>query len=719
MVTGGYFSGLGISPVAGRLLSESDLQPSAPRAAVIAYAYWRKQFGGSFAVLGESIGLNGQSYTVVGVAPPGFSGLQPGQLEELWIPVTDEVAIRPWQSDPPHGQSMFGSRQWSWLTVVGRLQPGVNPKQAQAALEPERASEVQDATGTRTAPISGKQLHFDVLQGGQGLQYIRKMYDRPAGILMALVVLVLIAACANLATLLLARASARSREIAVRLALGASRGLVMRQLLIESLLLSAAGGVCGILLAFAVTRSFGVIPSRGIMDVSFDLTPDHTVLAFTVGASILTSILFGFVPALRSTHPDVNSALKGSAAGTTGAGGRSSFALNQCLVVAQAAISVFLLIGSGLFLHSFERLRSQSTGFDSQHMLVFRLTPLQNGYTIAQLPDLYERVHQRLAALPGVHSVAEMRMRLVDNWISNGRVEIEGYKSPDSKEPNPLENFVGSRFLETAGIPLLAGRDFRDGDTTGAPKVAIVNQAFAEKFFAGKNPFGGHINFKNEAGQHVAFAVVGICRNTVYASLHAPIQPTWYIPFQQSPDPRSTETTNFALRANSDPGLLANSVRTALHQIDPGLLIGDLRTQTEQIDNSIAFDRTFAELSMFFGVLALLLAAIGLYGILSLNVARRTRELGIRVALGAKRGTLLRSVLAQSRGWVLTGIVLGIAMAALSGHIVSSLLFGVQPLDWVSFLSAALLLVVVAVLAASLPARRAASIDPMQALRTE
>lgn len=388
MVTGGYFSGLGISPVAGRLLNETDLQPSAPRATVIAYAYWQKKFGGSFAVLGESIGLNGQSCTLVGVAPPGFTGLQPGQPEDLWIPVTDEVAIRPWQSGPPHGQSMFGSRQWSWLTVVGRLQPGVSPKQAQAAPEPELAAEVQDATGTRTAPISGKQLHFDVLPGAQGLQYLLKMYERPAGILMALVVLVLLAACANLATLLLARGSARSREIAVRLALGASRGQVMRQLLMESLLLSSAGGVCGILLALAVTRSLGAIPSRGVMDVTFDLTLDHTVLAFTVGSSILTSILFGFVPALRSTHPDVNSALKGSAAGTTGAGGRSNFALDQCLAVAQAAISVFLLIGSGLFLHSFERLRNQSTGFDAQHMLVFRLTPLQNGYKIAQLPDL-------------------------------------------------------------------------------------------------------------------------------------------------------------------------------------------------------------------------------------------------------------------------------------------------------------------------------------------
>lgn len=718
MVTGGYFSGLGIVPAAGRLLDENDLQSSAPRAAVISYAYWQKQFAGSLTALGQSISLNGRSYTIVGVAAPRFTGLQPGLPEELWIPVTDDTAIRPWASDPPPGQSMFASRQWSWLTVVGRLQPGVTPRKAQAALEPEFAGEIREAAGNGFDP--GKKLHFQVLSGGRGLQFIQDMYDKPARILMALVALVLLAACANLATLLLARGSARAREIAVRLALGASRARVLRQLLMESLLLSIGGGACGILLAIVTTHAFKVIPSRGVMNVSFDLGPDHTVLAFTAMASILTGVLFGLVPALRATRVDVNSTLKGSVAATTSSD-RRSFVLNQSLVAAQAAISVFLLIGSGLFLHSFERLSHQSTGFDARHMLVFQLTPLQDGYKVAQLPELYERVHARLAALPGVHSVTEMRLRLVDNWISNFPVKIEGYKATDGNDPAPLNNFVGPRFLETTGIPLLAGRDFQQTDTASAPKVAIINQAFVEKFFAGRNPIGYHIRYREDyfSGKTISVAIVGVCGNTIYENMHRQAKPTWYSVFQQDAAPLQIENVNFVLRADSDPGLLANSVRAALREIDPGLLVGDLRTQAEQIDYSIAFDRMFTELLIFFGALALLLAAIGLYGTLSYNVARRTRELGIRMALGAQRGALLRSVLVQGLRWVFAGILLGGVAAALSERIVRSMLFGVQPLDWLSFVGAGCVLIVVAILAAYGPAHRAAIIEPMRALRME
>jgi predicted permease len=717
MVTDGFFQGLGVASAAGRLFQPLDMLPSAPRVAVISYAYWERQFAGSFAAIGREISLNGHFYTIIGVAAPKFTGLQAGEPDDLWIPVTDDPAIRPWTSDPPPGESLFTSRKMWWLTLVGRLRPGITPKQAEAALGPSLISDVNEVVGSPLPPRMQPHLHVD--SGRRGLQNIQESYSKPALILMALVVLVLLAACANLAALLLARAHARSREIAARIALGASRTRIVRQLVTESLFLSVVGGLFGVLIAFAATRVFGMLLSNSIDALSINLTLDRTVLAFTASISILTGALFGLAPAWQSTHIDVNSALKNNPVAAKDSRGHSRFTMNKSLVVTQAAISTFLLIGAGLFLHSLEQLRNQATGFDAKHLLVFRLQPPQSGYTDEQLQSLYADMRVRLAALPGVSSATVLGNRFIDSWISNGPTQVEGYTAPDRKDPLTMRNVVGPHFLEASGIALLAGRDVEESDTKNSPKVAIVNEAFVRQYFGGRNPIGYHIRYKIYTGQFVTFAIVGVCHDALYQSMRNPPKPTSYFSFLQDPEPSDHSAINFLLRTSGNPAALADEVRSTVREIDPNLLVSDLRTQEEQMDDSLVTDRLFAQLSGFFGVLALLLAAIGLYGTLSYSVTLRTREFGIRMALGAQRRLLLRMVLSQGLRLVLYGILAGLVTAALSRRVIASMLFGIQPWDWASFAGAGLLLVAVALFAAYLPARRAASIEPMQALRTE
>lgn len=716
MVTGEYFSGLGVTPAVGRLLDAYDLLPSALPVAAISYGYWQRQFGGSLSAIGQIITVNGKPYTIIGVAARGFTGVQPGEPGDLWIPVVDDAAIRPWQSNPPPGEVMLSTHRWWWLTIMGRLRPGVTSKEAEAALDPQFAFESEETT--HLTPPTSNRRHIQIGSARRGVQDSQKSYAQPSRILMVLVLLVLLAACANLATLLLARAGVRSGEIAVRLALGAGRWRVLRQLLTESVLLSLAGGALGILFALGAMRTLEAFFSTGNHPLSIDLTLDRMVLAFTAATSVLTGILFGIAPALRSTRVDVNSTLKDSASlGSSYAGSR--FTLSKALVLTQAAISTFLLVGAGLFLHSLGRLRAQAIGFHPEHLLVFRLQPTQTGYKPEQLPALYQDVEFRMAALPGVRSATAIQNSLISGWINNFRVHIEGYVPPDAKDPNVLNNTVGRDFLRTTGIPLLAGRDFRDSDAQDSQKVAIINHAFATQFFSGQDPIGHHISFKTFSGQGVSYEIVGICGDAYYDSLRRPTRPTWYGSYQQYPDVSHLGSMNFAVQVDGNPAALAADVRTALRKLDSRLLITDLKTQSQQIDDSIVSDRMFAELSTFFGALALLLAAIGLYGTMSYSVARRTREFGTRMALGSPRSRLMRMVLSQAVALVLAGTMVGLACAILCGRVVASLLFGVRPQDGYSFVAAALLLITVAALAAWWPARRAAHVDPMQALRSE
>jgi predicted permease len=711
MVTEGYFSGLGVSPVLGRAITEDDARQDAIPVAVISYGYWQRTFGGSASVLGQHITLNGQPYTIVGVAPPKFFGLQAGRQDDLWIPVVNSPTMFPWASRAAPGQTLT-SQKWWWLVVVGRLQPGVSPQQATVGLNPVLRAGFQSAFGSTLKPENSPRM--EVVSGNHGLDYLEGFYKQPLQILMAIVALLLLAACASLATLLLARAAGRSKEIAVRLATGATRARVVRQLLTESVLLSGMGTGMGLLLALLATRSLAALIASGSGPLRVDVSPNPTVLGFTAGISVLTGILFGLAPAWRATRVDLVSTLKETTGKSLGEMRRHRFALGKVLIVVQVAISMLLLVGAGYMLRSLEKLEDQNIGIARNHRLVFSIDPELSGYTDQHQLQLYETLRRKLQALPGVKSATAAKLRLIANWMSNGYVEVEGHKAADGNKLSVDMNSVGPGFLETTGIPLIAGRDINDHDTPTSTRVAIINQVMAEKYFGKHYPIGLHITRKLAKGETVTYEIVGICANAKYTSLRDPIAPTFYYPYTQQ---QHYYGMTFYLRTYGDPNTLVPAVRHLVHDLDPSLLMTGIRSQSEQIDESIVPERMLARLASFFGAVALLLAGIGLNGTLAYAVNRRSKEIGIRMALGARRGQVVLLVLGETIMLIVLGIALGIPLAIASARAVSSQLYGIHTFDLPTLIGASAALLMAAVLSGYLPARRAASIDPMQALR--
>ena len=710
MVTGGYFAGLGVAPVLGRAIAESDARQGAAPVAVISYGYWQRVFAGSASVLGQGITLNAQPYTIVGVAPPKFFGLQAGRQDDIWVPVVETKALHPWGSNPRiAGQSMFTSPQWWCLTVIGRLQPGVTRQQAVAALTPVLQSGFQSAFG----PLKPEnQPSMEVMSGSRGLDYLEGFYTGPLHILMGIVALLLLATCASLATLLLARAATRSKEIAIRMATGATRARVIRQLLTESVLLSGCGGALGLLLAFASAHSLATLIASGDYPLRVDVSPDPLMLGFTAGVAVLTGVLFGLAPAWRATCVDLVASLK-ETTGTSLGEVRHRFALGKVLIVLQVALSILLLVDAGYMLRSLRKLEYQNIGIARNHRLVFTIDPTLNGYNNQQQLQLYQTLLGRLQSLPGVKSATSVNVRLISNWFSNGNVDIEGYRPADRNKPLVFFDAVGPRFLETTGIRLLAGRDINDHDTPSSPKVAIINQAMAQKYFGGRNPIGLRITRELGNGKTVTYKIVGICANAKYTSLRDPIAPTFYYPQQHF------RGMTFYLQTAGGPNALLPDVRHVVHDLDPSLLVTDIRSQSDQIDESIVPERMLARLAGFFGALALLLAAIGLNGTLAYAVNRRSREISIRMALGAPRGQVVRLVVGETVLLIGLGIAVGIPLAAGSAKLLSSQMYGIQPFDPPTLIGASFVLLLTAGMSGYLPARHAASVDPMQALRAE
>ena len=712
MVTGGYFAGLGVAPVLGRAIAESDARQGAAPVAVISYGYWQRVFAGSASVLGQHITLNAQPYTIVGVAPPKFFGLQAGRQEDIWIPIVESPTLAPWNTPARTGQSMFVSQQWWWLTVIGRLQPGVTQQQAVAALKPVLQSGFQSAFGPLKAE---NQPSMEAMSGSRGLDYLEGFYTEPLHILMGIVALLLLATCASLATLLLARAAARSKEMAIRMATGATRARVIRQLLTESVLLSGCGGGLGLLLAFALAHSLATLIASGDFPLRVDVSPDPRVLAFTAAASVLTGILFGLAPASRVTRVDLVASLK-ETTGTSLGEIRHRFTLGKVLIVLQVAVSMLLLVGAGYMLRSLQKLEYQNIGIGRNHRLIFSIDPTLNGYNNQQQLQLYQTVLSRLQSLPGVKSATTVNVRLISNFFSRGNVDIEGYRPADRNKPLVFFDGVGPQFLETTGIRLLAGRDINDHDTPTSPKVTIINQAMAEKYFGKQDPIGRHITRTLNKGKVATYEIVGICANAKYTNLRQPTAPTFYYPYTQQ---QHFYGVTFYLQTAGDPKVLVPDVRHVVHDLDPSLLVTDIRSQSDQIDESIVPERILARLATFFGALALLLAAIGLNGTLAYAVNRRSQEIGVRMALGAQRGQVVRLVVGETIVLVCLGIAVGIPLAIASARLVSSQLYGIQTLDLPTLIGASAVLLLAAVLSGYLPARRAARTDPMQALRAE
>ncbi|HXG68899.1 MAG TPA: ABC transporter permease [Blastocatellia bacterium] len=721
IVTGNYFDALGVRAALGRtFLPEENQTPGAHPVVVIGHGLWQRRFGGAPDVIGQQLTLNGHSFTIVGVAPAGFNGVEVFEAYDLYVPMMMQALVR-----PPRGgfsgemnPDLLARRGAGWLSIVGRLKPGVTIEQAQAAM----------------TTIAGQleQAYPDTNRGRIATLFpVNKVDPRAytqllsvAALLMAVVAMVLLIACANVANLLLARASARRKEIAMRLALGASRLRIVRQLLTESILLSALGGLVGLLLAvWTIDVLKTTPPPEGIFSFTLDYRLDGRVLGFTLVLSLLTGIIFGLAPALQATRPDLVPALKDDSSGTGQYNRR--FSLRNLLVVAQVALSLVLLIGAGLFLRSLRQAQGIDPGFDAEKVLTASLNINLLRYTKAQGKEFYRRVIEQVEALPGVEAASLARVVPMSGGGRTNSLLIEGQTGPDnvsrsegtgSPDENPhtvSTNVIGLNYFKTMGIPLLRGRDFTAQDGEEAPGVVIVNEAFVQRHFAGEDPLGKRLSFRGSRGPWME--IVGVVRDSKYRTLGETPTPFAYQPVAQQHETGMT----LHVRAASDPLSIAAAVRREVQALEKNLPLTDLQPLTALISSSLYPARMGAALLGVFGLLALTLAAAGLYGVLSYAVSRRTREIGIRMALGAQTGNVLRLVLKDGMTLVIVGIALGWTAAAFVTQLIASFLYGISPMDAATFAVIPMMLALVALLASYLPARRATKVDPMVALRYE
>jgi predicted permease len=714
-VSGNFFPVLGIGAAIGRVFSASDdlIQGGHPLA-VLSYGYWKTRFGGDRNILGQKIVVNGQPLTIIGVSQAGFDGIEPGFAPQIRVPITMTGYL------PPSGFSRLNERRFRWTQTFGRLKPGITIEKAQAGLQPLFHQilnmEVQEKAFAKASPFVKQEflkMWMEAMPGSKGRSDLRRTYSKQLLALMAIVGLVLLIACSNLANLLIARASARQKEIAVRLALGAGRGRLIRQLLVESLLLSAVGGALGVGLAVLIDRGLIAFLPSGQTPLSLSATPDWTVLGFTFGVSMLAGILFGLVPALQSTRPQLAGALKDQAGAVVRGG---SVRLRKGLVVAQVSLSLLLLIGAGLFLQSLRNLKAMNPGFDVKNLLAFSVEPTLSRYDRPWTLDYYRRLSERLQSLPGVESHAFAVIPVVadnewDNWVT-----IEGYTPKQGETPDPHMQYCTPAFFKTLKIPVLLGRDFMPKDVEGAPKVGIVNQKFAKRYFGSASPIGRHIGMGIDPGTKMDIEIVGVAGDTKYESMREEVPYELYIPYTQTDF--VTGMTVY-VRAQGEPTGIFNMLRPTVRDVDAGVPMYDLRTLDDQIEISLLTERLLATLSSVFGCLATLLAALGLYGVMAFMVARRTREIGIRMALGADSGSVVWMVMREVLALAAIGVAIGMGAAWAATRFIETQLFGIQPTDLLTMALAALGIGVVAGLAGYVPARRATGIDPMRALRWE
>lgn len=715
VVSGNYHSALGVGVAAGRLFTAEDDTPVAEPVAVISYPYWQRRFGGDPATIGKGVTINGVSVTIVGVTTPAFNGaMQAGEIMDLTLPLALEKRINPTQSD--NRRAGF----W-WVRIMGRLKPGVSADQVCARLEGEFHEAARGnlvvATLPGTPAIDPLKIPLPRLRaepGDRGLYEARRNYERSLHVLMGIVALVLLVACANVANLLLARGAARRREIAMRLALGASRGRIIRQLLVESLLLAGLGAAAGLVISTWGTQALLAMQPFGSGGLQLDTSLDWRVLGFTTAVALATGILFGLAPAWRSTRLDLTTEFQGGAR-LLGAGSRS--ALAKTLMIVQVALSLVLLVGAGLFVRTLRNLQNVDVGFNRAQLLLFQIDAAANGAAATQTGATYERMRERIAALPGVRHVSFARVAPLSDSNWNSWVVVPGYTPSAINDTSVRMNSLGPDHLVTMEIPVLRGRDFTAGDAaTTAPKVAIVNQAFAKKYFGSEDVIGRRFG-TNPRGVDADIEIVGLMRDAHYANVKSGPRPVAYFPFKAAS--RDIRTAHFAVRYTGGEAALTAAIRAALREIDASVPITNIRTQEQQIDRLLTQERLFASLCSVLGGLALALAGVGLYGLMAYAVLRCTGEIGLRMALGALPAGVVWMIVRESLVLVAAGAVVGIAAALGATRWIASLLWGLPTTDPLSYVVAVGLLFVVALAAVLLPARRAARLDPMIALRTE
>jgi len=709
-VTGDFFKTLGVAPLLGRLISQEDdhLGCGSP-GVVISYAFWQRNFGGDPNVIGKQLSLDSHRLGIIGVTAANFFGVEVGRDFDVAVPTCAEPLIS--------GEDSHLAKRWHWwLAIIGRLKPGftVNRAAAQAAaISPQVFGNTVPPNYRPDAAKYYTQYKLTALPAGSGVSSLRKRYEEPLLLLLGIAGLVLLIACSNLANLLLARASTREREMAVRLAIGADRARLIRQLLIESLLLTFAGAAVGALLAQFLSRYLVAFLTTGDNALFVDLAPDWRVLGFTAAVAVLTCVFFGLAPALRATRSAPSSAMKASSRGLTA--DRQRFGLGRALVVSQVALSLVLLVAALLFVRSLRNLLTLDAGFHQDGLLITSIDISRSNFPPPRRVAAYREILDRLRTAPGVEqaAIAGIVQLSGDGW--NDAIEILGQRSP--KRLIPWFDNVSAGYFRTMGTPLIAGRDFDDRDTLSSSEVAIVNQEFAKEFLGGGNPLGKQFRILVGPGepQHL-YQIVGVVKNSKYQSLQDEFKPIVFV--AQSQDKEPGTGINFIVRSNAALGPLMAEVKRTLLQVNPEISM-QFQVFKTQVQDSLLRERLMATLSGFFGFLAVVLATVGLYGVISYMVARRRNEIGIRIALGADRGTIINLVIKEAGLLLGAGLIIGTALALATARTASSLLFGLRPTDPSSIVFAIALLALVALAASLLPALRAARVEPMIALREE
>jgi predicted permease len=706
LVSGNYFSAMGVPMHLGRGLTESDDRPEAEPAAVIGHGLWQRAFGGDPAVVGQTIRINGHPFTLVGVTARGYFGVSNGGFfppTDVSMPLAAHPLVVPqWAQWPQPGETMFTARNVAWLRVMARVHDGRDRTAVKTALSSALAQHLSAAEGKAFTPEQMPSIAL--VDGARGLESMRPAFEKPLLMLGGVAGMVFLIACVNIAGLVLARGIARQREFWVRLALGAGRRRLIRQAFVESLVLATAGGVLGVILALWGSRAMVIIVS-GSSPQAIDVRLDPALMLIAMGVSTLAALVCGLVPAIRLTSHQTADLMRQSGAG----GAAPPLRIGRALVIVQVAISVPLIVGAALFLRTIHNLASVELGFEPRGLILFKMDPTLNRYDQARSMQLFERVLAQVQAVPGVRAATLVENTLVSGWVSNTSFEV-----PGSKPRSVLMNRVGPGFFETVGLPIVAGRGVGVQDNAGAPAVAIVNQTAAQALFGTANPIGQQLLMGTRARRPLQ--VVGVAKDSKYNSLKSEKpQGIIYLPYFQS---TGLSAMHVAVKGSSDAGI-ADGLRRAVAEVDPTVPITDLKSQRQQIDETIGSERALMMLLVFFGLFALLLACIGLHGVTSYAVARRTSEIGIRVALGAQRSQVLWMILRQVVVLAVAGLAIGIPAAVAASKTARAMLFGVQPADPWSMAVGAGVLFAVALLAGFIPARKAARLDPLVALRRE
>jgi predicted permease len=711
MVSGNYFSSLGIRPLLGRTIQDSDDgAPGSGPVVVIGEKFWTRHFARSTDVIGKTILVNTLPLTIVGVSPAGFTGAYSAQsTPDIFVPFCMQPTLAPQDIGMSGGPSLLTNTDLWWVLVMGREKKGVPTHAAEAGLNVELAAATRATMPSKAARPMPRMV---LLDGSRGQNPSAGNLSKPILVLMGLSGFVLLLGCANLANLLLARAGARQREVSVRVALGAGRGRIVRQMLTESLMLSLLGGVAGILAAYAVRDAVPHMLSSSWTPPAFSASFDWRTLTFASGISILTGLVFGLAPAWEAARVEVSSALKDAARTATS---RRRGLAGKAIVVIQVALSMLLVVGAGLFVQSLSQLGRARIGFQPDNLFLFGVEPPQTNYPGAATIPLCRQIEDKLSAIPGVQSVTLSQLPLISGNVSIHTIIPEGQKRKPEGNPSALSNTVGRTFFSTFGIPIVAGRGFDATDTQTSLKVVVINQSLAKKFFANQNPIGR--TFETGSNNPYRLQVIGVSADAKYDSLRKDPEPTFYLPYWQ--DKNGLSDATFAISTRMDASTIAPLLREAVGSVDGNLPVLDVRTQNEQIASRMQNERIFADLTGAFGILALVLASIGIYGIMAYAVSRRINEIGIRMALGARPAIVLAMVLREAFWLTGIGVAAGIAAALALGRLVASMLFGLKPWDPATFASSAALLIVVAVAASWIPARRAAGVDPIRALRHE